>query len=271
MTNVLQRNNVKITGKGVQPMLFAHGFGCSQDMWRLITPAFENDYKLILVDYIGAGESDKSTYSAEKYSTLDGYASDILEIITELGLSDVIFVGHSVSCMIGQLAANQRPDLFSRLIHICPSPRYIDDEGYKGGFSRADLENLLTMMDNNYKLWAATVGPLIMGNADKPQLGEELTQSFCAYDIDIAKQFARVTFFSDNREDLPKSKVPSVILQCADDVIAPEAVGKYINENTPLSMLYYMRATGHCPHVSHPVETVNLVKKYLQLQEAAVV
>jgi sigma-B regulation protein RsbQ len=263
MTNVIKRNNVTVTGKGAQPMMFAHGFGCDQNMWRYILPSFESDYKIILFDHVGAGKSDLAAYDREKYGKLDGYASDVLKIIDALKLNNVIFVGHSVSCMIGQLAANERPDLFSSLIHIGPSPRYINDEGYKGGFARKDLEGLLEMMDSNYLGWSGTVGPMIMGNADRPELGQELTNSFCATDPEIAKHFARVTFFSDNREDLPKSKVPALIMQCAQDIIAPEEVGRYMHEHTPLTTLHLMKATGHCPHVSHPIETVNVMKKYL--------
>lgn len=263
--NVVKRNNITISGNGKQPMLFAHGFGCDQNMWRFITPSFHNNYKMVLFDHVGAGKSDLSAYDREKYGELNGYASDILEIIDALKLSDVIFVGHSVSCMIGQLAANERPDLFSKLIHIGPSPRYIDDEGYRGGFAKKDLEGLLEMMDSNYLGWSGTVGPMIMGNPDRPELGEELTNSFCATDPDIAKHFARVTFFSDNREDLPKSRVPGLIMQCAQDIIAPEEVGYYMHKHTPLSTLHLMKATGHCPHVSHPLETTNVMKKYLEV------
>lgn len=267
MKNVLQRHNVTVKGNGSRPMLFAHGYGCDQNVWRHVTPAFENEYKVILFDHVGAGKSDLSVYDREKYSSLNGYAADIIEIIEALQLTDVVFVGHSVSAMIGQLAANERPELFSRLIHIGPSPRYIDEEGYRGGFSEKDLNSLLDLMESNYSAWASYVAPLIMGNPDRPALGQELTENFCSNDPAIAKHFARVTFLSDHRADLSKSKVPGIILQCAMDIITPEEVGRYMHKHTPLTTFHLMKATGHCPHMSHPVETINVMKKYLEVAQ----
>jgi sigma-B regulation protein RsbQ len=244
-------------------MLFAHGFGCDQNMWRYITPAFENHYKIIVFDYVGAGKSDKSAYNKERYASLQGYAKDVLEICEELQLRDVVFVGHSVSSMIGLLAAIEEPDYFSRMIMVGPSPSYINDGDYKGGFSRADIEGLLETMEKNYIGWANFLAPNIMGNKDKPHLGQELTDSFCSTDPVIARQFAEATFFSDNRNDLPKNSVPSLILQCSDDIIAPQEVGEYLARNLPGSTLRVMKATGHCPHMSEPEETVHLIKEYL--------
>jgi sigma-B regulation protein RsbQ len=263
VATISTRNNVKIFGKGTQPMLFAHGFGCDQNMWRFITPAFENDYKIILFDYVGAGKSDLQAYNRDRYASLNGYAKDILEICEELKLKEVIFVGHSVSSMIGLLAAIEEPKYFQQLIMVGPSPCYINDGNYKGGFERKDIEGLLETMEKNYIGWANFLAPNIMGNKDRPQLGEELTESFCSTDPVIAKQFAEATFFSDNRTDLHKIKIPSLILQCSDDIIAPIEVGEYLSKNLGNSTLKVMKATGHCPHMSEPEETIRLIKEYL--------
>ena len=244
-------------------MLFAHGFGCDQNMWRYITPAFENDYKIILFDYVGAGKSDLSAYHPDRYNSLQGYAQDILEICEELKLKDVIFVGHSVSSMIGVLAAIERPEIFSDLIMVSPSPCYINDGEYIGGFERKDIEGLMETMEKNYIGWANFLAPNIMGNKDRPELGEELTESFCSTDPVIANQFAKATFFSDNRKDLPRLKTPSLILQCSEDIIAPPEIGDYMNKNIKNSTLRQMKATGHCPHMSAPDETITLIKEYL--------
>lgn len=262
--SVIERNNVKISGKGSQPILFAHGFGCDQHMWRFITPAFDDDYKIILFDYVGAGKSDLSSYNREKYASLQGYAQDVLDICEELRLKDVIFVGHSVSSMIGLLAAIERPEYFKHLIMVGPSPCYINDDGYTGGFKRTDIEGLLNTMEKNYIGWANFLAPNIMGNADRPELSAELTESFCSTDPVIARQFAEATFFSDNRKDLEKLTVPSLILQCSEDIIAPLEVGTYVAKNLPKSTMFVMKATGHCPHMSEPEETIDLIKKYLR-------
>jgi sigma-B regulation protein RsbQ len=263
MKNVVSRNNVRIFGKGSQVMMFAHGFGCDQNMWRYLTPAFENDYRVVLFDYVGAGQSDKSAYNKERYSSLQGYAQDILDICTELELRDVIFIGHSVSAMIGLLAALNNPALFTKLIMVGPSPCYVNDGDYKGGFNRSDLEGLLETMEKNYIGWANFLAPNIMANADRPELGAELTASFCSTDPVIARQFAEATFFSDNREDLGKLKTPTLILQCSEDIIAPLEVGDYLSKHLPKSTLRVMKATGHCPHMSEPQETIALIKEYL--------
>jgi sigma-B regulation protein RsbQ len=265
-TNILERNNVHVFGQGSQPMLFAHGFGCDQNMWRLITPAFESDYRIVLFDYVGSGKSDLSSYDAARYASLKGYAADVLDVIHALDLHNVIFVGHSVSAMIGVLAANAEPDRFDRLVLIGPSPRYINDADapYVGGFERADIDGLLDMMDKNFIGWANFLAPAIMKNADRPELGEELTESFCSTDPIIARRFAEATFYADNRADLAAVKVPSLILQSSEHLVAPIEVGNYLARHLPASTLRVMRATGHCPHMSHPEETIALIREYLR-------
>ncbi|ETK36641.1 sigma factor sigB regulation protein rsbQ [Microbispora sp. ATCC PTA-5024] len=262
--NTVTRNNVRILGRpDGRPMMFAHGFGCDQNMWRLVVPAFAGDHRIILFDYVGAGGSDLSAYSPDRYSSLDGYVRDVLEICAELDLTDVVFVGHSVSAMIGALASIREPHRFGALVLVGPSPRYIDDEGYTGGFTEDDIEDLLESLDSNYLGWSGQMAPVIMGNPDRPELGAELTNSFCRTDPEIAKRFARVTFLSDNRADLPKVSVPTLVLQCSADVIAPVEVGRYVHEAIPGSELVLMRATGHCPNLSAPEETAAAVRAFL--------
>jgi sigma-B regulation protein RsbQ len=261
--SIRQRNNVRVFGAGTQPMVFAHGFGCDQNMWRWITPAFENDYRIVLYDQVGAGQSDLSAYRSEKYRTLAGYAADLLEICSAEELTDVIFVGHSVSSMIGVLAAIQEPERFGKLILVGPSPRYINDGDYVGGFGRQDIDGLLDFLESNYMGWAAAMAPVIMGNPERPELGAELTGSFCRTDPDIAREFARVTFLSDNRADLARVRTPSLILQCSEDAIAPQAVGEYVHANVVASELMLLKATGHCPNLSAPEETIAAMKAYL--------
>jgi sigma-B regulation protein RsbQ len=262
--SVLTRNNVTVQGRtDGPPMLFAHGFGCDQNMWRFVTPAFEADYRIVLFDHVGAGGSDLSAYDPEKYGTLEGYAQDVLDICHELELHDAIFVGHSVSSMIGVLAANREPNLFSKLILIGPSPAYIDDDDYVGGFTRSDIDELLESLDSNYLGWSSAMAPVIMGNSDRPELGEELVNSFCRTDPDIARRFAHVTFMSDNRADLANVKVPALVLQCSQDVIAPQVVGEYVHNSIPNSEFVLMEATGHCPNLSAPDETIAAMKAFL--------
>ena len=267
--DVVRRNNVKVFGSGTQPMLFAHGFGCDQNMWRFITPHFEDDYRIVLFDYVGSGQSDLSAYDAERYGSLEGYARDVLDVVRALDLREVIFVGHSVSSMVGVLAANEEPERFERLIMVGPSPRYINDEGYVGGFERKDIEGLFEMMDRNFIGWANFMAPAIMKNPDRPELGTELTESFCSTDPVIARRFAEATFLADNRADLPRVTVPSLILQCSDDMVAPVDVGEYLHRQLHDSTLRVMKATGHCPHMSDPEETVELMREYLQPARAA--
>ena len=261
---VLTRNHVVEHGpRDAQPMLFAHGFGCDQSMWRYVWPAFEEEHRVVLFDHVGFGNSDHSAWDPNRYATLEGYAEDTLEICRELDLTDVVFVGHSVSAMIGVLAAAAEPDRFERLVLIGPSPRYIDDQNYTGGFTREDIEGLLESLDSNYLGWSSTMAPVIMGNEDRPVLSEELTNSFCRTDPEIAAHFARVTFLSDNREDLSRVSTPSLVLQCSQDAIAPEAVGAYVHDRLPNSQLVALNATGHCPNLSAPEETVASIKAFL--------
>ena len=262
--DILSRNNVRVSGRGTQPMLFAHGFGCDQNMWRFVAPEFEDEFRVVLFDHVGAGSSDLAAYDAARYATLDGYAQDVLDVVHALDLRDVVFVGHSVSGMVGVLAANREPERFARLVLIGPSPRYVNDPPYVGGFERGDIEGLLDMMEHNYIGWASFLAPAIVKNPDRPELGEELTESFCSTDPVIARRFAEATFLSDNRDDLARVTVPSLILQCSDDMVAPEAVGEYVHRQTPGSTLRVMKATGHCPHMSHPEETIELMREYLQ-------
>ncbi|HYH52860.1 MAG TPA: alpha/beta hydrolase [Solirubrobacterales bacterium] len=247
-----------------QPILFAHGFGCDQNMWRFVAPRFEPGYRVVLFDHVGAGGSDLSAYDPDRYSSLQGYADDVLEICRELELEDMVFVGHSVSAMIGVLAANAEPDRFARLVLVGPSPRYIDDEDYVGGFSREDIEGLLDSMDSNYLGWSSQMAPVIMGNPDRPELGEELTNSFCRADPEIARRFARVTFMSDNREDLAQVSVPSLVLQCSDDAIAPAEVGRYVERELAGARLVTLDAVGHCPNLSAPEATADAIEEFLR-------
>lgn len=262
--SVVARNNVRLAGDPAgRPMMFAHGFGCSQEMWDLVSPAFADDHRLILFDYVGAGGSDLSAYDPVRYDSLLGYATDVIEILDELGMTDVVFVGHSVSSMIGALAAIRRPDLFAGIVMVGPSPRYLDDGDYRGGFGRADIDSLLEAVERNYLGWSAAMGPVIAGNPGRPDVGARLTDSFCAWDPVIAAHFARVTFLSDNREDLPRLTTPTLVLQCSDDVIAPEHVGEYVHRSIPSSSLVHLQASGHCPHLSAPAEVVAAIRAFL--------
>ncbi|MDP9158994.1 MAG: alpha/beta hydrolase [Acidobacteriota bacterium] len=264
-TSVLSRNNVKTFGQPHgQPMIFAHGYGCDQNMWRMVAPAFQENYRIVLFDHVGFGNSDLSSFDRSKYGTLQGYAHDVLDICRELKLEKVIFVGHSVSAMIGVLAAIEAPDLFDKLILIGPSPRYINDADYVGGFTKADIDGLLDFLDSNYLGWSKAVAPVIMQNPDRPELAEELANSFCRTDPEIGKHFAGVTFLSDNRADLPKLNIPSIILQCDPDSIAPVCVGEYINRHLANSALVKLNATGHCPHLSAPAETISAMRSFLK-------
>jgi sigma-B regulation protein RsbQ len=262
---IIARNNVKIFGRGTQPMLFAHGFGCDQNMWRFVTPSFQDEYRIVLFDYVGSGKSDLDAYDPARYSSLEGYAQDVLDVCHALDLRDVIFVGHSVSSMVGVLAANREPELFARLILVGPSPRYINDPpAYVGGFDRGDIEGLLETMEKNYVGWANFLAPAIMKNPERPELSRELEASFCSTDPIIARRFAEATFFADNRQDLSAVRVPSLIIQCSDDMIAPLEVGDYLHQALPGSTLRVLRATGHCPHMSHPDETIDVIREYLR-------
>lgn len=263
--SILKRNNVTVIGQG-KPMVFAHGFGCGKNMWRQLYPAFAGHYQIILFDYVGSGNSDLSAYNQERYSSLNGYAQDVLEISEALALRDAIFVGHSVSGMIGMLASFKQPERFSNIIMVGPSPCYLNKPDYEGGFEEQDIDDLLETMEANYMGWANSLAPAVMGRPDKPELGVELASSFCSTDPIIARQFAEVTFRSDNRADLHKMTIPSLILQCQADIIAPVSVGEYLRAQMPLSTLQIMEATGHCPHLSSPDETTALIQGYLRNQ-----
>jgi sigma-B regulation protein RsbQ len=245
-------------------MVFAHGFGCDQNMWRLVWPHFSDRYRIVLFDHMGSGRSDVRAYDERRYSSLKGYAEDVLAICSELDLHEVVFVGHSVSAMIGVLAAADDPGRFARLVLVGPSPRYVDDAGYVGGFSQSDVQELLDSLASNYLGWSSAMAPVIMGNPERPELGEELTNSFCRTDPEIAHQFARVTFLSDNREDLVRVRTPSLVLQCREDMIAPQSVGEYVHAHLANSRLVVLNATGHCPNLSAPGETVGAIRSFLE-------
>ncbi|MBC7848524.1 MAG: alpha/beta hydrolase [Chitinophagaceae bacterium] len=260
---ILKRNNVQVYGSGKRTMVFAHGFGCDQKMWRFVWPAFQDEYRIVLFDYVGCGGSDLTSYNAQRYSNLNGFAEDILDVCNALDIQNAVFVGHSVSSIIGVLAAIKQPALFSHLLLVGPSAKYINEPGYVGGFERADIVELLNTMEKNYVGWANFLAPAIMKNNEQPELTEELTASFCAVDPEVARNFAKATFFSDNRADLANISHPTLIMQCTDDLIAPMEVGEYLHKNISNSELRVLAATGHCPHMSAPEETIAVMKDYL--------
>jgi sigma-B regulation protein RsbQ len=262
--DVRTRNRVTVSGRaGARPIVFAHGFGCDQNMWRLVAPAFADDHQLVLFDHVGAGGSDLSAWDRDRYASLEGYARDVLQIADELDLRDAVLVGHSVSAIIGVLAAAQAPHRFGCLVLVSPSPRYIDDPPYRGGFSETDIEELLDSLDSNYLGWSGAMGPVIMGNPDRPELADELTNSFCRTDPEIARHFARVTFTSDNRADLGRVPIPALVLQCRHDAIAPVEVGTYVHDALPDSRLVVLDATGHCPQLSAPDQVVTAIREFV--------
>lgn len=250
--SIEQRHNVQVIGRGETDMIFAHGYGCDQNMWRLLAPDLEDKYRIILYDLAGAGRSDLSAYDKKRHGTLHGHAQDLLAIAKEVARGPAVFVGHSVSAMIGMLASIAEPARFKAQVMVGPSPCYINDGDYVGGFSRGDIESLLDTLDSNYLGWASAMAPTIMGAPDRPELGQELTNSFCRTDPEIAKHFARVTFTSDNRADLSRSTVPALIIQCSEDIIAPRVVGEYLSKHLPNSKLDLIENIGHCPHLSAP-------------------
>ncbi|OEJ62256.1 sigma factor sigB regulation protein rsbQ [Streptomyces agglomeratus] len=259
-----RRNNVTVVGNPQGPaVMLAHGFGCDQNMWRLTVPALVENYRVVLFDYVGSGRSDLSAFSEERYSSLEGYARDVVEVCEALELRDVAFVGHSVSAMVGVLAANMAPERIGAMVMVAPSPRYIDDDGYRGGFSAEDIDELLTSLESNYLGWSAAMAPVIMGNEERPELGEELTNSFCATDPDMARVFARTTFLSDSRDDLKSVRVPTLVLECTQDAIAPREVGAFVHRAIPGSKLSTLDATGHCPHMSAPEATNRAITGFL--------
>ncbi|MFD3920019.1 alpha/beta fold hydrolase [Streptomyces sp. NPDC058595] len=263
--DVRSRNNVRVSGRtDGRVVMLAHGFGCDQNLWRLVLPTLERDFRVVLFDHVGSGRSDLSAWERERYSGLDGYVEDVLEICRELDLGPVTFVGHSVSAMMGVLAAAQEPEYFAGLVLLAPSPCFIDDPatGYRGGFSATDIDELLESLDANYLGWSGAMAPVIMGNPERPELGEELTTSFCATDPDIARVFARVTFLSDNREDLRRVNVPVLVAQCSSDAIAPPEVGAFVHAQIKGSELVTLNATGHCPQLSAPEETAQAIAAF---------
>ena len=264
---VFERNNVKMSGQGTQPVVFAHGFGCDQQMWRFVAPAFEASHRVVLFDHIGSGKSDMAAYDNQRHANLSGYAQDLVDILEQADLCDAIVVGHSVSSIISILAAIQVPHRISKLVLIGPSPRYLNDPpDYIGGFERADLDGLMDMMENNMLGWANYLAPVVMGPQNPQQLTQELKESFCAADPYITRRFAAATFLGDNRADLPLLAVPSLIIQCTDDAIAPQGVADYVHAHLKGSTLRMIDAAGHCPHMTHPRETLALIKDYLALQ-----
>ncbi len=270
MHDVLERLAVEVSGDpGAQPMVFAQGFGCDQTLWRFVAPAFRAEYRIVTFDFVGAGRSDRSAYDPARYATLGGYADDILDSCRRLDLRDVVLVGHSVSATIAMLASIEEPDRFSELILVAPSPRYLDDPpDYHGGFARSDIDALLGMMDVNATGWAAYLAPLVMGNPDRPELSRDMEATFCDIDPVMARQFAEVTFLADNRGDLAKVSVPSLIIQVSNDVVASMDVGRYLHARLADSTFRVIEGTGHCPHVSHPSETISLMREYLHGRRA---
>jgi sigma-B regulation protein RsbQ len=269
--DVRARNNVTERGRrSGPPMLLAHGFGCDQNMWRFVAPAFEDDFRVIVFDHAGAGPGGRESYDAARHASLTGYAEDVVEISRELDVQDGVFVGHSVSSVIGALADVMAPDLFAKLVMIGPSPRYIDSDGYVGGFSESDIDDLLTSLESNYLGWSSVMAPAIMGNEDRPELGAELTESFCRTDPDIARRFAEVTFRSDNRADLRMVQTPTLVLQSARDAIAPVSVGEYVADALPNGTLVMLDANGHCPNLSAPQETVAAMAPFVRGPAVAV-
>jgi sigma-B regulation protein RsbQ len=261
--SIEKRNNVQTFGQGPETLVFVHGFGCDQSMWRYLAPGFQDRYKVVLFDLVGSGQSDLSAYDREKYDSLHGYASDVLEIIDEFAEGPAIFVGHSVSATIGMLACIEAPERVRAQIMVGPSPCYINDGDYVGGFTRADIDGLLETLESNYLGWSSTMAPAIMGAPDQPELGVELTNSFCRTDPEIAKHFARVTFLSDHRAEVANADAPALILQCSDDLIAPLSVGDYLHRNLPSSTLRIIENVGHCPHLSAPGASASAIEEFL--------
>jgi sigma-B regulation protein RsbQ len=264
-TQIRARNNIRESGRpDGRPIVFAHGFGCSQEAWRLVVPFFETDYRVILFDNVGVGGSDLAAYDRAKYDSLHGYADDVVEIFQALDLDDAVFVGHSVGSMVGVLAANHDPSRFGALVLVGPSPRYVNEGDYVGGFEQTDIDGLIDSLDANYLGWSHTMAPVIMGNPDRPELGEELEELFCRVDPAIARQFARVTFLSDNRRDLEEVRVPTLVVQNSDDVIAPDSVGRYVHARIPGSTLTVLEATGHVPNLSEPAELAAAILDFVR-------
>ena len=266
--NVIERNNIKLGGEGEQTIVFAHGYGCSQHVWRNVAPHFQHHYRTLLFDHVGSGNSTTAAYDKLKYGSLEGYADDLVEICNELDIENAIFVGHSVGAMIGVLASIKNPKMFSKLVLVGPSPCYINVDDYRGGFEATSIRSLLEAVEANFGQWAESMAPIIMGNSSRPKLSQELMESFCSIRPEIAKHFAQVTFTGDNRSDLKKITVPTLVLQCSDDPIASEVVGNFVHQQIPISSYVKLSATGHCPHMSEPEETAQAIQKFLSRFES---
>jgi sigma-B regulation protein RsbQ len=263
--DVYARNNIKIVGAPDGPLVvLAHGFGCDQQLWRLVVDRLQTDFRLLLFDHVGFGKSDTASWDAQKYSSLTGYVADVLDIVRELDLRNVVFVGHSVAAMIGALAVTAEPSRFAKLVMLTPSPRYIDDGDYRGGFSQSDIDELLESLELNYLGWSHAMAPVIMGTPDRPELQDELVETFCRNDPAHARVFARATFLSDNRDDLARIPVPTLVIECAQDAIASREVGAYVHEHIPDSRLVTLDATGHCPQVSDPDATASAISAFVR-------
>jgi sigma-B regulation protein RsbQ len=260
--SALRRNNVSVRGHGARTIVFAHGYGCDQRMWRHVAPAFADDHRVVLFDHVGACTTDGSAYAAARYGTLHGYAADLLEIVRALGLPKVVFVGHSVSATVGLLAAASHPEYFERVVMVAPSPCFLNDGDYRGGFERDALDGVLASMDADYPAWATAMAPVIMGNPDRPALADELRDSFLRTDPAIARHFGRVTFLADHREDVARCTVPTLVMQGRDDAIAPREVGRWLHARLPQGTLAELAASGHCPHVSAPAETIDAIRAF---------
>ncbi|WP_066340396.1 alpha/beta fold hydrolase [Azohydromonas lata] len=261
--SIFSQHNVKVIGNQAASIVFMHGYGCDQQVWRHVAPAFAQDHRIVLFDLLGSAASNSGTFDRHKYANLEGYARDLIEVCRAADLKRPVLVGHSISAMIAIVAARMAPDLFDRLVLLAPNPCYLKDGNYDGGFSREDIDQLLDTLDSNFFSWAHMMAPVIMNAPERPELAEELANRFCAMDPRVARHFAKVTFLSDCRHELSHVQLPCLVLQCSDDALAPLHVGEYLCEQLPHAELVVMRATGHCPHLSAPQETIELIRRYL--------
>lgn len=262
-SSALIRHNTSISGTGTTTLLFAHGYGCDKTVWRDIVPAFEGDYRVVTFDHAGSGKCDRLAYNSFRHSSLAGYADDVIALCEELQSERLIMVGHSVSAMIGALAAIKRPDLFDLMVMIGPSASYVNEGDYVGGFDLPDLKEFLEMIETNFQGWGAALAMLAMGNADRPALAEGLRDRICSLDPAIAGVFARVTFLSDLRADVPRLQTPTVILECQDDPVSPKSAIAFVRDSLPGSRHIELQATGHCTHMSHPAEVTAVLQRVL--------
>lgn len=263
--SVLQRHNVNRSGAGGgRPLIFAHGYGCDQNVWQPVASALAADHEVVLYDCAGCGMADPTVYDPVRHATLEGHADDLIAICEAAELDRPVLMAHSVGTMIGVLAAQRRPHLFDSLVLLAPSPSYLNDGDYVGGFERDDIDRLLDTLDSNHFGWARMMAPVIMGNLDRPELAGALGDSFCRMDPAVARHFARVTFLADHRNALAEVPVPSLLLQCSDDDLAAPSIGEYLARRMPDSELVHLAATGHCPHMSAPAEVVQTVAGFLR-------